>query len=94
MSFDISSKRPKLVEGKVVKFFNDRKEAEKEIEIITASDTWYENIKQYLLETFKENWGFFILIILVTILLWVRYIEVNNRKEKIKKALLDAHVGK
>jgi len=89
MSFDLNLKKPKLVEGKLVKFFNEKYKLQQEkilheqIQTLN-SQPWYKLIGSYSWSFIKENYGFFILIFLILILLYVRYIEVNNRKEKMK----------
>jgi hypothetical protein len=42
------------------------------------------SLKNYLIEFIKENYGFVLIITLLIILLYVRYIEVSKKKEKYK----------
>ena len=53
------------------------------------SDTWYKKISISICDFIKENYGFFLIISLIIILLYVRYIEVNKRKEQIKKIQIE-----
>lgn len=99
MSFDIYTNKPNLVEPKLVKYFT-KKLKDKELlekqkieeiqtkEIIEQKET-YENkihikIGKTCWEFIKEYYGFFIVILLIIILLYIRYIEVSKKKEKIK----------
>ena len=100
MSFNIDIKNPKLVENKLIKYYNDKK-SQKELKIklveeelqkknleIDANNIPVEPIYKKLLNPvwmfIKENYGFFIIITLILILLYVRYIEVCKRKNKMK----------
>jgi hypothetical protein len=103
MSFDSYNKKPKLVETKLVKYFNDKfkqKEIKAKIEqedLIKQggdlkggqndSQPLYKKIGTNIWEFFKENYGFFILSFLIILLLYVRYIEVSRRKEKMKNII-------
>ena len=100
MSFNIDIKKPKLVENKLIKYYNDKK-SQKELKIklveeelqkknleIDANNIPVEPIYKKLLNPvwmfIKENYGFFIIITMILILLYVRYIEVCKRKNKMK----------
>jgi hypothetical protein len=103
MSFDIYNKKPKLIEPKIYKYYNEKlrtkelKEKIKQDEIIKQQelanipvilpDPWYKKIFVNIWEFIKENYGFFLIISLIIILLYVRYIEVNSRKKKMKDAI-------
>jgi hypothetical protein len=50
----------------------------------TLSEPIYNNIKQNIIDFAKENYGFILFLSLIIILLYVRYIEVSRRKDKIK----------
>lgn len=100
MSFNTDIKKPKLVENKVIKYYNQKKNmkelklkiAEEEIQKknleIEANnlpiEPSYKKILNPVLQFVKENYGFFIIITLILILLYVRYIEVCKRKNKMK----------
>jgi uncharacterized membrane protein len=103
MSFNTEIKKPKLVENKLIKYFNEKKN-QKELKTklaeevlqkknleIEANNIPVEPIYKKLLnpvwEIIKENYGFFMIITLIIILLYVRYIEVCNRKNKMKDVI-------
>lgn len=102
MSFDTFNKKPRLIESKVVKYYNDKlrskelKEKIKQEEIIKEQeainnvvlpDPWYKKVLASLWEFIKENYGFFLMVTLISILLYVRYLEVDARKKKMKEAI-------
>ncbi len=103
MSFDIHNNKPKLVEPKIYKYYNEKlrtkelKNKMKQEEIIKQQeeanisviepDPWYKKVGESIWEFIKENYGFFLIISLISILLYVRYIEVNSRKKKMKDAI-------
>lgn len=102
MSFNTDIKKPKLVENKVIKYYNNKKN-QKELKIKLAEEIQKKNLEiesknipvepvyKKLLnpvwEFIRENYGFFIIIILILILLYVRYIEVCKRKNKMKDVI-------
>ena len=87
--------RPKLVDINLLKYVNhvtkkkyinkQEQEQKKEIEVKESSEPWYNKLWNSIWNFVKENYGFVLLVSLVLILLWVRYIEVNKRKDKIKE---------
>jgi hypothetical protein len=100
MSFNKDIKKPKLVENKLIKYYNDKK-SQKELKIKLVEEELqkkkieaelnnipeeptYKKILNPVWEFIKENYGFFIIITLILILLYVRYIEVCKRKDKMK----------
>ena len=91
MSFDIYSNKPKLVDSKLIKYYNEKNKAVVEVkepdvvEVIeeTIQDKIYEYMKKFII----ENYGFVILFSLILLLLYVRYIEVSKKKKKIKEML-------
>jgi hypothetical protein len=93
MSFDIYSNKPKLVDSKLIKYYNEKNKAleVKEPEIVqvieeeTITDKIYKCIKEFII----ENYGFVILFSLILLLLYVRYIEVSKKKKKIKEMLVN-----
>lgn len=103
MSFDIYNKKPKLVEPKIYKYYNEKlrikelkekirqDELDKKQELanipVIEPELWYKKMFGNIWEFIKENYGFFLIITLISILLYVRYIEVNSRKKKMKTAI-------
>ena len=94
MSFYSNMPRPKLVENSIKKQYkelNEVKEINKINELIlideNKSKLWYNVIKKVCWDFIKENYGFVLIVSLLIILLYVRYIEVHKRKEKIKELL-------
>lgn len=101
MTFEYTYNKPALVEKRILKYVNNKTkqkyittkkkeiniQQEKEIEIIKQSETWYTRLGDYMLEFMKENYGFVLLILLISLLLLVRYIECNKKKEKIKEII-------
>lgn len=100
MSFNKEIKKPKLVENKLIKYYND-KNRQKELKLKIAEEEVqkqqleqeannipvepvYKKLLNPVWEFIKENYGFFIIITLISILLYVRYIEVCRRKNKMK----------
>jgi hypothetical protein len=45
---------------------------------------WYNKIYENIWKFIKNNYGFFLIIILINTLLYIRYIEVKSRKKKMK----------
>ena len=45
---------------------------------------WYSDIVEYSWDFIKNNYGFVLISSLLIILLYIRYIEVTKRKDKIK----------
>ena len=83
---------PKLVEKNLKQFFTNKLKLKKkkflEKQQFEDNNTFIYKLKSlgnyimiYLLETIKEYYGFIILLALMIILLYVRYIEINNRKK-------------
>jgi hypothetical protein len=103
MSFNTDIKKPKLVENKLIKYYND-KNRQKELKLkIEQEDILkkqleeqannippepiYKKVLNPLWEFIKENYGFFIIVTLISILLYVRYIEVSRKKERMKNVI-------
>ena len=85
MSFDIYNNKPNLVENKILKIYNEK--IKKKV-TIKEDNIYYIKAKEILLfiwQYVKTHYGFFILITSIIILLYIRYIEVNKKKNKIKK---------
>jgi len=90
---------PKLVEKNLKQFYTNKLKLKKKKFLakqqIEENNTFIYKLKSlgyyimnYLLEIIKEYYGFIILLSLMIILLYVRYIEINNRKKKLKKLLI------
>ena len=79
MSFDSNIAKPKLIEKKIVKFFKTKNiQKEPEINVNTGDSNFLVN---YIKEFMIKNYGFVILFGLVTLLLYIRYLEVAKRKK-------------
>lgn len=85
---------PKLVEKDLKKFYITQYKINHLKQIKNNSNDYIYIIKQYLkyilvsiFNFIKEYYGFFILLTLISILLYIRYIEIYNRKKKIKKII-------
>jgi hypothetical protein len=91
MSFDGYIRKPKLIENKIVKYYNAKNKQNKlnqpDVNEQIIHEPLHKKLTNLVWEFIKENYGFFIILILVIILLYVRYIEVNKRKEKMKKII-------
>lgn len=90
MTFDIYSNKPKLVDSKLIRYFNEKNKAVevKEPEVAeVVEETFTDKILVYMKEFVLENYGFVILFSLILLLLYVRYIEVNKKKKKIKEII-------
>jgi hypothetical protein len=102
MSFN-SYRKPRLVEPKLSKYYiNKVKEKElrekiaqeeiikqnAELELANQpAEPIYKHVINYIKNFIIENYGFVIMIFLLGILLWVRYIEVNKRKAQLKEVI-------
>ena len=91
MSFENMPKKPSLVEKKILKFVNFKKQKkflleQQKIEQIKLEEenTTFNKCSTFCIDFMKENYGFILLVVLISILLFVRYIECNKKKEKIK----------
>lgn len=91
MSFDIYSNKPKLVDSKLIKYYNEKNKVvevkEPEVVPVIEEETIQDKILKYMKEFIIENYGFVILFTLILLLLYVRYIEVSKKKKKIKEML-------
>lgn len=103
MSFDIYNKKPKLVEPKILKYYNEKqrnKELKEQFKLeeqqrdkqqldIQQEEPvkWYTTMGNNIINFVKENYGFFLIVSLIIILLYVRYIEVEKRKQKMKTTI-------
>ena len=86
MIFYSNNTKPNLVEPKIFNYYNKKNK----LLINNNNNNNFNNLKFYLLNIWnfiKSNYGFFIFFLLIFILLYVRYIEVNKKKYKIKLLL-------
>ncbi len=103
MSFNADIKKPKLVESKLKRYYNEKnrqrelkekiaqeevfkKQIEEQASVV-PNEPMYKKILNPVWEFIKDNYGFFIIITLISILLYVRYIEVNRKKERMKNVI-------
>jgi hypothetical protein len=102
MSFN-SYRKPRLVEPKLSKYYIDKiKEKENkskiaqeevikqkmEMELLNQpAEPFHKKVSNYIYNFIIENYGFVIMISLLAILLYVRYIEVNKRKAQLKEVV-------
>ena len=82
----INDKIPKLVDKKIKNYFInkiklDNINVQSNFNIIQI---WYDFFKKIIINFIKEYYGFVLLLSLIIILLYIRYIDVNKRKEKIR----------
>ena len=91
MSFDIYSNKPKLVDSKLIKYYNEKNKVvevkEPEVVPVIKEETPQDKILKYIKDFIIENYGFVILFTLILLLLYVRYIEVNKKKKKLKQII-------
>ena len=91
MSFDIYSNKPKLVDSKLIKYYNEKNKVvevkEPEVVPVIEEETPQDKILKYIKDFIIENYGFVILFTLILLLLYVRYIEVNKKKKKLKQII-------
>lgn len=91
MSFDIYSNKPKLVDSKLIKYYNEKNKVvevkEPEVVPVVEEETPQDKILKYIKDFIIENYGFVILFTLILLLLYVRYIEVNKKKKKLKQII-------
>lgn len=99
MSFDSYNNKPRLVEKKLIKFHTNKiknieidKQIKEDIVIKEKieleeikANKWYNKCLTIILNFIKENYGFVLIVTLLLILLYVRYLEVEKRKAKIKE---------
>ena len=84
MSF-LSFKKPKLIDNKLLKYYNNKYNSPKIIS--PPQNTQYEFINTYyddFINMIKNNYTSCFILLLLIILLYLRYIEVNIKKEKLK----------
>jgi hypothetical protein len=78
--------KPKLVESKIIqKYLNKFKEQNDIIEQNTIDSNIKNNyIYDYLCTIFQRYYGFIILLFLILLLLYIRYLEVCKKKNLLK----------
>lgn len=79
MSYFLHKSKPKLIDLDFLKYYNNKI---KEKYINTNNNDRYN-----ILNIFKNYYGILIFIILLIVLLYIRYIEVARRREKLNKIL-------
>ena len=83
-----SFKKPQLIDNKILKYYNNKYNSPKII--IPEKNTQYEFLNVYyddFINMLKNNCSFCVILFLLIILLYLRYIEVNIKKEKLKKII-------
>ena len=80
MSYFLHKSKPKLIDLELLKIYNNKI---KDKYITNNNKNYLNNI----LNIFKNYYGILSFIILFIILLYIRYIEVARRREKINKLL-------
>jgi hypothetical protein len=86
----IFTKKPQLVEKNLKNFYINKLKLNtiKQENVESKTEffkSWFIYFFQIIFDFIKINYGFVLLFGLITILLYIRYIEVNKRKERIKK---------
>ena len=80
--------KPKLIEKNIIKICSDFVKSEnKEPECIKICKNISKSLLYQIIDLIKEYYFIIILIVLFIILLYIRYIEVNKRKNKINNLL-------
>jgi hypothetical protein len=80
MSFNnqlLSINKPKLVENNILKKIKKKK-------LDVKKNTKFNKIKNILVINIKNNYGIIIILLMLFIALYYRYIEVKNRRKKNK----------
>ena len=84
-------KKPNLVEPKLAKYFinkiNEQQTKLAQEAIKVEEETIFKKYLMNIYEFIYNNYGFVLIISLLVILLYVRYLEVSRRKSKMKKII-------
>ena len=81
MSYFLHKFKPELIDLELLKYYNNKM---KDKYVIIDNKNIFKN---NIFNIFKEYYGIIIFIILFIILLYIRYIEVSRRRDKINKIL-------
>ena len=93
MSFDTNNKPLKLVDKNIINYYKQKiKEQDminniKNEEIIVTPIKWYQSYLDTIKLFISQYYGFILLFIIFSILLYMRYNDVNKRKKTLKKML-------
>ena len=84
-------KKPNLVEPKLAKYFinkiNEHQNKLAQEAIKVEEETIFKKYLMNIYDFIYNNYGFVLIISLLIILLYVRYVEVSRRKSKMKKII-------
>jgi hypothetical protein len=84
-------KKPNLVEPKLAKYFinkiNEHQNKLAQDTIKVEEETIFKKYLMNIYDFIYNNYGFVLIISLLIILLYVRYVEVSRRKSKMKKII-------
>jgi hypothetical protein len=86
MNTIIIDNEPRLIDSKLISYFKNYKANRPK----TSTEILFINIKTFII----KNYGFLLLICLLIILLYIRYIEVNRRKKYIRKLIEEKKIKK
>jgi hypothetical protein len=91
---NLNMKKPKLVESKLVDYYTEQYRqkdlvkqglTEKTNNEVEANKSFFTNFSELFISFMKDNWGFVLILVLLTVLLLLRWREVSNKKKVINK---------